>query len=50
MAETDARSAGHPAMDYEEHEKKSYRMFLLLIKYSIAGVAVVLCVLAYLLG
>jgi Bacterial aa3 type cytochrome c oxidase subunit IV len=49
MAETDARSAGHPAMDYEEHEK-TCRMFLLLIKYSIAGVAVVLCILAYLLG
>ena len=35
-------------MDYDEHEK-TYRMFL-LIKYSAAGVAAILALLAFLWG
>ncbi|MCI0600592.1 MAG: aa3-type cytochrome c oxidase subunit IV [Beijerinckiaceae bacterium] len=47
MAESDAQAAGHPAMDYDEHER-TYRLFLQLIKYTIAGVAAVLALLAFL--
>jgi len=36
-------------MDYAEHEK-TYRMFLQLIKYTVAGVAVFLALLAFFLG
>ncbi|MCI0467343.1 MAG: aa3-type cytochrome c oxidase subunit IV [Beijerinckiaceae bacterium] len=49
MAENDAPSAGHPAMDYDEHEK-TYRLFLQLIKYTVLGVAAVLALLAFLWG
>jgi Bacterial aa3 type cytochrome c oxidase subunit IV len=36
-------------MDYDEYEK-TYRMFLQLIKYSVAGVAAILALLAFLWG
>jgi hypothetical protein len=49
MSETEAQHAGHPAMDYDEHEK-TYRMFLRLIKFSLAGVAAILVLLAALAG
>lgn len=49
MAENETRTAGHPAMDYAEHER-TYRMFLRLIKYTVAGVAVILALLALLWG
>ena len=49
MAENEASSAAHPAMDYDAHEK-SYRMFLRLIKYSAAGAATILVLLAFLWG
>jgi len=40
MAENDAQPGGHPAMDYDEDEK-TYRMFVQLIKYTIAGAGAV---------
>jgi hypothetical protein len=49
MAETDMRPAGHPAMDYAEHER-TYRMFLRLIRYTVASVVVILVILALLWG
>ncbi len=49
MTEHHAQSAGHPAMDYAEHEK-TYRMFLQGVKYTVAGVAVLLILLALFLG
>jgi Bacterial aa3 type cytochrome c oxidase subunit IV len=49
MTETQAQRAGYPAMDYDEHEK-TYRVFLRLIKYSLAGVAAILVLLAALWG
>ncbi|HTV33647.1 MAG TPA: aa3-type cytochrome c oxidase subunit IV [Methylocella sp.] len=48
MAEEHAQSAGHPAMDYEEHEK-TYRLFLKLIKYSMGSVALLLIFMAFFL-
>ena len=48
MAEHHAVSAaGHPDMDYAEHES-TYRLFLGLLKYGAAGVAVILIILALL--
>jgi hypothetical protein len=49
MVEQQAQLSGHPAMDYDEHEK-TYRMFLKLIKYTIAGVVALLALLAFFLG
>jgi hypothetical protein len=49
MAETESRTAGHPAMDYAEHER-TYRMFLKLIKYTVVGTAAILALLAFLWG
>jgi hypothetical protein len=49
MVEHQAQSAGHPAMDYDEHEK-TYRMFIQLVKYTVAGVVVLLALLAFFLG
>jgi hypothetical protein len=49
MAENHAQSAGHPEMDYAEHEK-TYRMFIQLIKYTVISVAVLLAFLAFFLG
>jgi Bacterial aa3 type cytochrome c oxidase subunit IV len=47
MADNDAQPRGHPAMDYDEHEK-TYRMFLQLVRYCIACAAAVLTFLAVL--
>jgi Bacterial aa3 type cytochrome c oxidase subunit IV len=48
MAEQHAVSAeGHPDMDYAEHEH-TYRLFVSLLKYSLAGVVIILIVLALL--
>ncbi len=44
MANNDAQSVGDPAMDYEEQEKTC--RYLQQVKYSIAGVAVVVALLA----
>ncbi|MGA7656287.1 MAG: aa3-type cytochrome c oxidase subunit IV [Methylocella sp.] len=49
MVENHAQSAGHPAMDYAEHEK-TYRMFVKVTQYTVAGVAVLLALLAFFLG
>ena len=49
MAENHAQSAGHPEMDYTEHEK-TYRVFIQLIKYTVISVAVLLAFLAFFLG
>lgn len=49
MAENNAQTVGRPAVDYDEHEK-TYRLFLQLIKYTIAGVAAVLALLAFIWG
>jgi Bacterial aa3 type cytochrome c oxidase subunit IV len=49
MAENEGQPPGHPAMDYAEHEN-TYRMFLQLIRYTIAGAALVLALLAFFLG
>jgi hypothetical protein len=49
MAENHAQSAVPPAMDYAEHEK-TYRMFIQVIKYTVAGVIVLLALLAFFLG
>ena len=45
MAENETRAAGRQAMDYAEHEK-TYQMFLRLIQYTAAGVAIILGLLA----
>jgi hypothetical protein len=49
MAENHAQSANHPAMDYAEHEK-TYQMFIRAIKWTVAGVAVLLALMAVFLG
>jgi hypothetical protein len=49
MAENEAQPPGHPAMDYAEHEK-TYRIFLQLIRYTVASVALVLALLAFFFG
>jgi hypothetical protein len=49
MAENHAQTANHPAMDYAEHEK-TYRMFIRAIKWTVAGVVLLLVLLAAFLG
>jgi hypothetical protein len=49
MAENHVQSANHPAMDYAEHER-TYQMFIRAIKWTVAGVAVLLALLAAFLG
>jgi Bacterial aa3 type cytochrome c oxidase subunit IV len=49
MAEHNAEPAGHPDMDYAEHER-TYEMFVRLLKYSAIGVIGLLAMLAYLWG
>ena len=39
------RSEGHPAMDYAEHEQ-TYKLFLKLTGYLIAGVVILMACLA----
>lgn len=48
MAEHHAQSAGHSAMDYEEHEK-TYRLFIKLIKYTMGSAVLLLIFLAFFL-
>ncbi len=47
MADNGAQPGGHSAMDYDEHEQ-TYRRFLQLVKYILAGAAAVLTFLAVL--
>ncbi|QBR72801.1 aa3-type cytochrome c oxidase subunit IV [Beijerinckiaceae bacterium] len=49
MAENHAQPAGHSGMDYDEHEK-TYRMFIRLIQYAVAGSVLVLAFLAFFWG
>lgn len=49
MAPDHASPAGHPAMDYDEHEK-TYQLFLRLVKYAIIGAGAILVLLAILAG
>jgi hypothetical protein len=49
MVDEHALSAGHPDMDYAEHEK-TYQLFLWLMKNIAIVVVVILVILAYLWG
>lgn len=49
MAENNAQQSGHSSMDYTEHEK-TYRLFLRLIKYTVASAAFILALLAFFWG
>ena len=49
MIDDNAMSAGHPDMDYAEHEK-TYRLFLWLLKNGAIGVACVIIILAFIWG
>jgi hypothetical protein len=49
MAENYAQPAGPPAMDYAGHDK-TYRMFRQLMKYTMAGAALILALLACFCG
>ena len=49
MAENHAHPAGPPAMDYAGHDK-TYWMFRQLMKYTVAGAAPILALLAFFLG
>jgi hypothetical protein len=47
MVDHHASAAGHPDMDYGQHEK-TYELFIKLIKYVSVSVIVILILLAYL--
>jgi hypothetical protein len=49
MVEQTALSAGHPDMDYPEHEK-TYKLFLWLLKNGAMAVVVILIILAFIWG
>lgn len=49
MADEHALSAGHPDMDYAEHEK-TYQLFLWLLKNGAIVVVAILIILAFLWG
>jgi hypothetical protein len=49
MADTNPMSAGHPDMDYAEHEA-TYGLFLKLMKYVAIGVVLILIFLAFMWG
>lgn len=49
MIDDAAYSAGHPDMDYAEHEK-TYELFLWLLRNITIGVIVLLVILAFLWG
>jgi hypothetical protein len=49
MTDQHAQPAGHPDMDYEEHER-TYKMFLNLLKYSALVSLGLLAALAFFLG
>ena len=45
MADQQMASAGHPAMDYAEHEK-TYRLFISLTKWGTVSMVILLIVMA----
>jgi hypothetical protein len=45
MSTDHTQPAGHPDMDYAEHER-TYQIFLRLVKYTIIGVVTILILLA----
>ena len=47
MADHHVSEAGHPAMDYAEHER-TYALFIKLFKYGTVAVVVFVVLLAYL--
>jgi Bacterial aa3 type cytochrome c oxidase subunit IV len=47
MAEQQGLAAGHPDMDYAEHEK-TYRLFTTLLKWSAIAIVIAIIILAYL--
>ncbi|HXW71057.1 MAG TPA: aa3-type cytochrome c oxidase subunit IV [Methylocella sp.] len=49
MTDDPNQAAGHSAMDYAEHER-TYKMFTQGVKYTIAGVLLLLAALAFFLG
>ncbi len=49
MTETNPASAGHPDMDYAEHEG-TYSLFVTLLKYGLGFVILILIFLAYMWG
>ena len=49
MADNSHVTAGHPDMDYAEHEA-TYRLFLSLTKYVATGVVLIVIFLAYMWG
>lgn len=48
MSTDHTQPAGHPDMDYTEHER-TYQLFLRLVKYSVIGVVTILVLLAIIL-
>jgi hypothetical protein len=49
MADDTTTPAGHPDMDYAEHEA-TYALFLKLTKFILAGVILIMLFLAYMWG
>ena len=49
MIDDSAVSAGHPDMDYAEHDR-TYHLFLLLLRNGAIGVVCVIVVLAFIWG
>ncbi len=49
MANDHMEPAGHSALDYDEHER-TFRLFVRLIAFSVAGVAAILIFLAIIAG
>jgi hypothetical protein len=45
MADHHAASAGHPAMDYAEHEK-TYRLFVSMTKWGTVAMVILMIVMA----
>lgn len=48
MADNQVTPAGHPDMDYAEHDK-TYDLFIFLTKWTIIGCTVLLILMAYFL-
>ncbi len=48
MADNQVSQAGHPDMDYPEHEK-TFALFVFLTKWTIIGCAILLILMAYFL-
>jgi hypothetical protein len=47
MAENHAQAAEHPIMDYAKHEKAYRLLFFPLIKYTMAGAALILALVIF---